>query len=97
MTATFDCFRRQGHFHREHERTSLVFTFGKDIDGAAAVINDCLADDESHAYTLQIEMFSLLQLTKGQEEFFLVCRVNSLARVRYMDFEQLVLSVIGSL
>ena len=88
---------RQEHFDGEHEGTSLVLTLRKYINGATAVINDLLADDETHPYTLPVQMLSLLQLAIGLEEFVLVYRANSLARVRYLDSEQLSLSVIGSL
>ena len=47
-------FLTQGHFHGEHEGTSFVLTLGEDIDGATAVINDFLADDESHTHILPI-------------------------------------------
>ena len=86
---------RKVHFHGEDEDAALVLTIRVHRDLSSAVLNDALADHETNADALLVEVAGPLYFAKHAEELLLLSLIYPDARVDHVHYQSFTLQIVG--
>ena len=88
---------RQGHWYLEEEGRALVLSLREHFNLPATILDNLLADCESHAEAVGVWIFGSLHLPEQCEQLLHLIQLYSLACVANLNLQLLSIVVVGSL